>query len=141
MTFKEVETLAKFGAPIKEQYPSIYVIAAHSALVHLYERYRNGVINTTDAAKEKQSIKIAYEHSVDVHEKYVATCNTFNEQIKLSDQFRVSLHKGIQSGDDLEELFLLACTCIAVLTGDKTLAGSTVGRQLDIYNAVDDAKQ
>ena len=51
--------------------------------------------------------------------------------IRVSDEFRCKLRKGIRDGEEIERLFPRACTCISALTGDATLAGSKVMRDLE----------
>ena len=50
--------------------------------------------------------------------------------LKVSNEFRIRLHKALESGEGIDVLFPLACTCIAAMTGDKTLLGSEVKEKL-----------
>lgn len=132
MDFKEIEYLAREGKPLSGELPENYVIYAYYSLCALYKKFKELSIDQERAIKEKHKIKIAYERAKDEHEKYLAVYKRHSDQIKLSEEFRCKLHHAINNGEKLEEMFLLACTCIAVLTGDSTLAGSKVNNQLNL---------
>ena len=134
MEFKEIEALAREQSPLNEQYPSLYVISAHYALSELYRRFHSQQISQDEAVKEKQKIRAAFTQLRSEHEKYLAVYQTFTERIKISEDFRVRIHKAINSGEDLTETLLLTCTCIASLTGDDTLCESVVAKQLSLLD-------
>lgn len=96
------------------------------AMRGLYQQHKSGFIPLEVAVHDKAALLSEYEKAEALHSKYLATWQTFSEQIKVSDEFRVKLKTGLRDGENLQELFELACTCVAVLTGDSTLSGSKV---------------
>lgn len=47
-------------------------------------------------------------------------CENYNNAIRLSEQLRIEITKGVQSGGvPLQDLFLKACKIISLITGDR----------------------
>ena len=100
------------------------------ALRHLYEDYRRGVVNVQAAHDEKVRLRNAFERAVSTEQTRDMLRDEWQTGLKVSNEFRIRLHKALESGEGIDVLFPLACTCIAAMTGDKTLLGSEVKEKL-----------
>jgi hypothetical protein len=129
MDFKQIEhSVLKFepmpdNAPLHEQ-------MCYFALRHLYEDYRRGVVNVQAAHDEKVRLRNAFERAVSTEQTRDMLRDEWQTGLKVSNEFRIRLHKALESGEGIDVLFPLACTCIAAMTGDKTLLGSEVKEKL-----------
>lgn len=130
MTFKEIETLVTRGENVPPS-AMMHERSCWHALRSLYADFRRGVVDTDTATKEKRRVHGTFDWACTQAQTQEKLRNGWIEQLRVSEEFRTKLHKGVKSGEDLHTLFYLACTCIAVMTGDQTLAGSVVKRRRD----------
>lgn len=78
----------------------------------------------------KGSLRNAFERAVSTEHTRDMLRDEWQTGLKVSNEFRIRLHKALESGEGIDVLFPLACTCIAAMTGDKTLLGSEVKEKL-----------
>lgn len=132
MTFKEIETLTAKSGEMPPQMP-LHEQMLHTALCCLYRDYQSGALDQGTATREKRRLRIAYEQAASRTDEHQRLREERLESIRVSEEFRSQLRKALNDGQELDVLFPLACTCIAVLTGDKTLLGSEVTRKLEAH--------
>lgn len=130
MTFKEIEQAVVRHLPLEDGTP-LHEQMCYSTLCSLYADYNRGQIDTAAATQEKRRLLRAYSEAATKYEMNERLRDGWCNGIRVSDEFRCKLRKGIRDGEDIERLFPLACTCISALTGDATLAGSKVMRELE----------
>lgn len=130
MTFKEIEQAVVRHLPLEDGAP-LHEQMCYSTLRSLYADYNRGQIDTAAATQEKRRLLRAYSEAATKYEMNERLRDGWCNGIRVSDEFRCKLRKGIRDGEDIERLFPLACTCISALTGDATLAGSKVMRELE----------
>nr|DAW55831.1 MAG TPA: hypothetical protein [Caudoviricetes sp.] len=130
MTFKEIEQAVVKHLPLEDGAP-LHEQMCYSTLRSLYADYNRGQIDTAAATQEKRRLLRAYSEAATKYEMNERLRDGWCNGIRVSDEFRCKLRKGIRDGEDIERLFPLACTCISALTGDATLAGSKVMRELE----------
>lgn len=82
------------------------------------------------AHDEKVRLRNAFERAVSTEQTRDMLRDEWQTGLKVSNEFRIRLHKALESGEGIDVLFPLACTCIAAMTGDKTLLGSEVKEKL-----------
>ncbi|MEG0897883.1 MAG: hypothetical protein RSF73_10095 [Ruthenibacterium sp.] len=125
MTFHEIErsVVDKVAlsaiAPIHEQ-------SCYQALRFLYADYSRNNISASSATEEKRRIHGVYDFAQTQYETGKKLRDGWTYNVKVSEEFRTKLQKALNSGENIETMFYLACTCIAAMTGDETLAGSKV---------------
>ena len=129
MTFKEIEHLVRDLSAMPEASP-LHEQMCYCALRCLYEDFRRGAIDKDDATAKKRRLWHAFERAESKAQIQEQLCKEWTNGLKVSDEFRIKLHKALNSGKGLDVLFPLACTCIAAMTGDQTLLGSEVKEKL-----------
>lgn len=107
MDFKQIEhSVLKFepmpdNAPLHEQ-------MCYFALRHLYEDYRRGVVNVQAAHDEKVRLRNAFERAVSTEHTRDMLRDEWQTGLKVSNEFRIRLHKALESGEGIDVLFPLA---------------------------------
>lgn len=130
MTFKEIERAVVKHLPMDDGAP-LHEQMCYSTLRSLYADYNRGQLDGATATKEKRRLLRAFNEAATKYEMNERLRDGWCNGIRVSDEFRCKLRKGIRDGEEIERLFPLACTCISALTGDATLAGSKVMRDLE----------
>ncbi len=130
MTFKEIETLTARNGQMPPEAP-LHEQMLYTSLRSLYRDYQSGALDQGAATREKRRLRAAYEQAAGSAEVSRKLREEWQEGLRVSQDFRARLHKALNDGQDLDVLFPLACTCIAAMTGDKTLLGSEVARRLE----------
>lgn len=106
MDFKQIEhSVLKFepmpdNAPLHEQ-------MCYFALRHLYEDYRRGVVNVQAAHDEKVRLRNAFERAVSTEQTRDMLRDEWQTGLKVSNEFRIRLHKALESGEGIDVLFPL----------------------------------
>lgn len=58
----------------------------------------------------------------------------YQDKIKDSSDLRISINKGLKSGESIESLFLKAVKCISLMTGDTTIYTGAHRSLVELYS-------
>ena len=113
MEFKEIEQIVARNEDLPEN-ADLHERWAYHLLNELYREFRSKMI-TPDQAK----LKKAFEDHAKQMDEYFKMYMDYQNNVKLSEEFRRAVNKRECLNDGIEELFLQACKVISAMTMDE----------------------
>ena len=118
MEFKEIEQIVARNEDLPEN-ADLHERWAYHLLNELYREFRSKMITPDQAKLEKKKLKKAFEDHAKQMDEYFKMYTDYQNNVKLSEEFRCAVNKGECLNDGIEELFLQACKVISAMTMDE----------------------
>lgn len=117
MRTKEIELSAAKSIP-PPKYLTMPEMCFYVTLRSLYGYYRKGEISKDDASKEKQQIIGKCTEFASAYEQWCSVYKSYQDNIQKAGM----LMNDIEKSDNAEDIAVLACEVIGIMTGDESFA-------------------
>lgn len=117
MRTKEIELSAARNVP-PPKHLTMSEMCFYITLRSLYRYYRKGEISKNDASKEKQQIIGKCTEFESAYKQWCSVYKSYQDNIRKAG----TLINDIEKSDNAEDIAVLACEVIGIMTGEKSFA-------------------